>query len=261
MPLIIGEIGINHNGDINLAKKLIDMSIRCGCGAVKFQKRVVEKAYPRELLDAPHDSPWGKTYRDEKMGRELSEADYDEIDRYCKGRIDWLASSWDLESQVFLRKYNLKYNKIASKMLANKDLVDMVAEEGKHTFVSTGLNDDSLIEYALSVIPDVTLMHCVSKYPCSADECNLSRIEYLKERFGCSVGYSSHFAGIMDKAIAVVLGAEVIECHVTLDRAMYGADQSSSLEERGLGLVVRDTKLVGKMLQNDCHYNSGQVGL
>ncbi len=245
---VIAEIGINHNGDIELAKKLIDMAVRCGCDAVKFQKRVVEKAYPKELLDSPHDSPWGATQRDEKLGRELSKADYDEIDRYCRGKIDWFASAWDVESQLFLRQFDLKYNKVASKMVADEELLKTIAEEGKHTFISTGLNDDSLYQ-ALDILGDCpfTLMHCVMKYPCPAEECNLSKIKELEE-YGVPIGYSSHFPGVLDKPLAVLLGAEAIEAHITLDRTMYGKDQSSSLEERGLQIMVRDVRNVNVLL-------------
>jgi len=251
-PFIIGEIGINANADIDIAKKLIDMAIRCGADAVKFQKRTVDKCYTKEFLDSPKESPWGTTYRDEKMGREFGEAEYNEIDRYCKGKIDWFASAWDIESLHFLRKYDLKYNKIASKMLADREFVKEVASEGKYTFVSTGLDDIELVDWARDLFYrsncPITLLHCVMKYPCPLNECRLSEITKLKERYTCPIGYSSHFPGILDKAVAVALGAGTIEAHITLDRSSYGTDQPASLEERGLYLVVRDCRAVGEML-------------
>lgn len=251
-PFLIAEIGINHNGSVEIAKRLIDMAIRCGADAVKFQKRTIDLVYTPEFLASPRESPWGNTMRHEKVGREFSEIEYDEIDRYCKGKIDWFASAWDIESLHFLRKYDLKYNKIASKMLADKKFVGEVAGEGKHTFISTGLNDAELIDWAVFLFDHrncpFTLLHCVMKYPCPLNECALNKITELKERYNCPVGYSSHFPGILDKSIAVVLGANVIEAHITLDRSNYGTDQPASLEERGLYLVVRDCKVVRSAL-------------
>lgn len=250
---ITAEIGINHNGDLEIAKKLINMAVRCGCDAVKFQKRVVEKAYPKELLDSPHDSPWGTTQRDEKLGRELSKSDYDVIDYYCKEKnIPWFASAWDIESQEFLKQYNLKFNKVASKMITNIPLLMLIAREYKPTFISTGTDNWADIEKAVDIFDNAgcqyTLMHCVPKYPCPDNECDLHRIEELNYRFGGDKGYSSHNSGILDTSLAVMLGAVVLEKHITLDRTLYGKDQSASVEERGLQLLVRDARRVWEML-------------
>ncbi len=245
---VIAEIGINHNGDLGLARKLIDMAIRCGCDAVKFQKRTVGKCYTKEFLDSLRESPWGTTQREQKNGLEFG-LEYAIIDDYCRGKIDWFASAWDIDSQLFLRQFDLKYNKVASKMVADEELLKTIAEEGKHTFISTGLNDDDVLYRALDILGDCpfTLMHCVMKYPCPAEECNLREIQELKT-LGIPIGYSSHFPGVLDKPLAVLLGAEAIESHITLDRTMYGSDQSASLEERGLQIMVRDVRNVNILL-------------
>ena len=245
---VIAEIGINHNGDINLAKKLIDMAIRCGCDAVKFQKRTVEKCYTQEFLDSPRESPWGTTQREQKNGLEF-DSEYEIINDYCKGKIAWFASAWDVDSQLFLRQFDLEYNKVASKMIADEELLKAVAEEGVHTFISTGLNDEDVLYRAIEIMADCpfTLMHCVMKYPCPAEKCNLGKMEELKVH-GVPVGYSSHFPGVLDKPLAVALGAEVIEAHITLSRTSYGSDQPASLEERGLQIMVRDVRNVNVLL-------------
>jgi len=245
---VIAECGINHNGNIDIATRLISMAKNCGCDAVKFQKRTVEKCYTQEFLDSPRESPWGKTQREQKNRLEFNREQYDVIDSYCKEeKIDWFASAWDIDSQIFLRKYNLKYNKIASKMLADKDLVDEIAFEDKPTFVSTGLNDTDLIDYAIGSIRDITLMHCVMKYPCPDEETNLSAIKGLG-LYGLPVGYSCHNPSILAPALAVAYGAVAIEVHITVDRSMYGTDQPASFEAEGLRRIVRDCHRVGVML-------------
>jgi len=249
---IIAEIGINHNGDVGIAKKLIDMAKECGCDAVKFQKRTLDIVYSKDVLNTPRKSPWGMTTRQQKEGLEFGKEQYDEINEYCmRKELEWFASAWDLESQKFLRKYDLKYNKIASAMLTHVPFVEMVAEEKKHTFISTGMCEYSEIDKAISIFVKVgcpyTLMHCVSTYPCSDEECNISVVQKLKERYQCSVGYSGHEVGILPSVLAVSLGAEAIERHITLDRAMYGSDQSASLEKKGLQLLVRDCRLVASI--------------
>jgi len=248
---ITAEIGINHNGDIEIAKKLINMAIRCDCDAVKFQKRTVDKVYTEEFLNGTRQSPWGTTQREQKLGLEF-DSEYDEIDDYCKQNgIYWYASSWDVGSQLFLGKYNLNYNKVASKMITNEELLRTIAEEGKHTFISTGLNDEDAIYNAVDIFAQkgcpMTLMHCVMDYPCPLNKCNLSQIRELKE-YGVPVGYSAHFPGVIDTSIAVALGAVAVEKHITLDRSSYGSDQSSSLEERGLHIMVRDARNIGSMM-------------
>lgn len=250
---IIAEIGINHNGDIETAKKLIDMAKACECDAVKFQKRDIETIYTKEMLDSPRESPWGTTQREQKEGLEFGREEYDEIDRYCFHKdIHWFASAWDFKSQEFLRKYDLPYNKIASAMLTHKGLLNMVAAEGKHTFISTGMSHFDAIDEAVEIFKNYgtpyTLLHCVSTYPCEDHECNLMMIPALGAEYRCPVGYSGHERGILPSVLAVAVGATVIERHITLDRTMYGSDQSASLERRGLELLVRDCRDVWKML-------------
>jgi len=253
LPFITAEIGINHNGDLNIAKKLIDMAKNAGCNAVKFQKRTIDIIYSKEFLDSPRQSPWGKTQRDQKEGLELSQEEYEEIDRYCKKQnIAWFASAWDIESQKFLQQFDLLYNKIASPMLTHLPLLEMVASEKKHTFISTGMSTFDQVDRAVSIFKkskcSFTLMHCVSTYPCDDDACNLKVIPLLQERYQCPVGYSGHEVGILPSVLAVVLGAVALERHITLDRAMYGSDQSASLEKRGLEYLVRDSRLVSTLL-------------
>ena len=250
---IIGEIGINHNGDLKIAKQLIDMAKECGCDAVKFQKRTVDIVYKKELLDSPRESPWGTTQREQKEGLEFSKEEYDDIDRYCKEKeIHWFASAWDIDSQIFLRQYGGKYNKVASAMLTHIPLLKAIAEEGKHTFISTGMSNYNQIDRALSIFREkgcpFTLLHCVSTYPCPDEDCNVGLIPALKDKYQCPIGYSGHEVGVLPSVVAVAMGAEVVERHITLDRAMYGSDQSASLEKRALQLRVRDCRAVNSVL-------------
>ena len=250
---IIAEIGINHNGDIDLAKKLIDMAKECGCDAVKFQKRTIDIVYTQEFLASPRVSLWGTTQRDQKEGLEFGRKEYDEIDAYCRDKgIPWFASAWDVESQKFLEPYNCPYNKVASAMLTHRPLLEMIAAEGKPTFISTGMSTFAHIDAALELFQKhhtpYTLMHCVSTYPCMDEDCNIKTIQVLKARYHCPVGYSGHELGILPSVLAVAMGAEAVERHITLDRAMYGSDQAASLEKRGLQLMVRDCRLVATVL-------------
>lgn len=248
-PFIIAEIGINHNGDINIAKQLIDMAKNCGCDAVKFQKRTIDIIYSKEFLDSPRETPWGMTQRAQKEALEFGKDEYDIIDDYCAQlKIDWFASSWDIESQKFLKQYNLKYNKVASPMLTHLPLLEVVAEEGKHTFISTGMSTYNDIDKAIDIFRKhkcpFTLMHCQSTYPAREEDLNLSCIKTLRERYNCDVGFSGHEVSPMPSIVAVALGAVAIERHITLDRAMYGSDQAASLETRGLEILVRVAKRV-----------------
>ena len=250
---VIAEIGINHNGDVDLAKQLIDLAHRYGCDAVKFQKRTIDVVYAPDVLDSPRESPWGTTQRAQKEGLEFGEAEYDIIDAYCRGLgIPWFASAWDVESQHFLRRYDLPYNKIASAMLTHSDLVEAVAEEQKPTFVSTGMSSLDQIESAVAVFRahecPFVLMHTVSDYPAAEETLNLRRIHELRTRFNCRVGYSGHEVSPTPSIIAAALGAVAIERHITLDRAMYGSDQAASLEERGLDILVKGLRSVPDVL-------------
>ena len=244
MPVfIIAEIGINHNGDISTAKKIIDGAVFAGCNAVKFQKRTVEKVYTKEELDKPRESPWGNTNRELKLRLEFTKKEYDEINTYCKKKgIDWFASAWDTESQEFLSQYNLKYNKIASPLLTHKELLEMVAEEKKYTFISTGMSTMEEIERAVQISRKTKcpfeLMHCNSTYPMKDSEANLKMIPVLRKRFDCRVGYSGHEVGLITTCAAVSLGATSVERHITLDRAAYGSDQAASVEITGFRRLV-----------------------
>ena len=236
---IVAEIGINHNGSIKLAKQLIDMAVDCGCDAVKFQKRNLDIVYGEKLLSQPRVSPWGKTQRDQKEALEFSIEDYDEINEYCQEKsINWFASSWDIESQIQMRKYNFSFNKIASAMTTNKAFVELVASEQIPTFVSTGMTELDEIDSVVSLFKknncELMLMHTVSTYPSLEENLNLKCIKTLKERYDLPIGYSGHEVGVSPSIVAATLGAGAIERHITIDRAMYGSDQSASLESAGL---------------------------
>ena len=248
MTFITAELGINHNGDIDIAKKLIDTAKLAGCDAVKFQKRTVEKVYSNEVLDSPRDSPWGTTTREQKNGIEFSKNEYDIIDKYCKNNhIEWYASAWDVESLEFLKRYELKYNKVASAMLTNMELINKIAQEKKHTFVSTGMSNMDQIKTAVNIFKKnecpFELQHSNSSYPMKIEEANLNCIKTLQNEFECNVGYSGHESlGYLICVAAVILGATSIERHITLDRSMYGSDQPASLEPAGLQRLVRDIR-------------------
>lgn len=240
---IIAEIGINHNGDINIAKELIKLAKDAACDAVKFQKRTIDLVYDKELLDSPRESPWGKTQRAQKEGLEFGLEEYREIDRYCKEvGIEWFASAWDIESQKFLRQFNCKYNKVASAMLLYDDLLKEVASEKKYTFISTGMSTVEQIDHAVEIFREYgcpfEIMHCISTYPMDDEDANLNCIKTLRERYKCKVGYSGHEVGLAISYAAAALGISSLERHITLDRAMYGSDQAASLEPTGLRQLV-----------------------
>lgn len=253
MVFICAEIGINHNGSIDIAKKLIDLAVSSGCDAVKFQKRNVEKVYSKELLDQPRDSPWGTTQRDQKLGLEFSEKEYKIIDSYCKKKkIPWYLSCWDISSQIQMRKFNTKFNKVASAMLVHTKLLETIAEEKKYTFISTGMSTMKEISNAIKIFKkyncDFELMHSHSSYPMPIDEANLNLIPTLKKKFKCKVGYSGHESGsYLLCVVATMLGATSIERHITLDRALYGSDQAASLGPEGIYRMVRDVRTIDKI--------------
>jgi N-acetylneuraminate synthase len=253
---VIAEVGINHNGDVGIAKKLIDMAKNAGCDAVKFQKRTLDIVYTKDLLDSPRESPWGKTQRDQKKGLEFGKKEYDSIDTYCKEKkIEWLASAWDSESQNFLKQYNLKYNKVASAMLTHTPLLKIIAAEKKHTFISTGMSAFDHIDRAVAIFKEhncpFTLLHCVSTYPSEDNECNLLVMKKLRELYKCDVGYSGHERGILPSVLAVALGATVIERHITLDKKMYGSDQAASIDEKELNFMMQQIRAVPEILGNE----------
>ena len=248
MTFITAEIGINHNGKISIAKKLIDVAVSAGVDAVKFQKRDVDKVYTKKVLDSYRESMWGTTTRDQKLGLEFSESQYKEIDKYCKKKkIDWYLSCWDVGSQIQMRKFKTKYNKVASAMLLHTKLLETIAEEGKYTFISTGMSTMTEISRAVKLFRKFDcpfeLMHSHSAYPMSPHEANLRVIQTLKKKFKCNVGYSGHEISSYSICMAaVLLGARSIERHITLDRSMYGSDQAASLEPSGLIRLVRDIR-------------------
>jgi N-acetylneuraminate synthase len=254
LVFITAEIGINHNGDIKIAKKLIDVAVSADCDAVKFQKRTVDKVYSREFLDSPRESPWGTTQREQKEGLEFSYKQYEIIDRYCKQKgIPWYVSCWDIDSQIQMRRFKTKYNKVSSAMLIHTKLLDTIAEEGKYTFISTGMSTMKDISNAIKIFKKhkcpFELMHSHSSYPMPIKEANLRVIQTLKKKFGCKVGYSGHESGAYLLCVtAVMLGATSIERHITLDRSMYGSDQAASLEPEGLFRLVKDIRTLDLIL-------------
>lgn len=248
---IIAEVGINHNGDLNLAKKIIKSAKESGADAVKFQKRTIDLVYSKEQLKSFRQSPWGNTFEAQKRGLELGEKEYDEIDKLCKEiNIIWFASCWDTESLKFLKKYDLSYNKIASAMLTHYELITEVAKQRKHTFISTGMHTLEEISKVVDIFKKYDcpfeLMHTVSTYPMKIENANLRMIKTLKELFKCNVGYSGHEVGRAVSVAAAALGISSLERHVTMDRTFYGTDQAASLEMAGFTLVVDYVRSVEK---------------
>jgi len=241
---IIAEIGINHNGDIDIAKDLIKVAKDAGCDSVKFQKRTIDFVYTKDFLDTYRESPWGKTQRAQKEGLEFGLKEYKEIDRFCKElNIEWFASAWDIESQKFLRQFSdNRYNKIASTMIVHEGVLKEVASEKKHTFISTGMCEVKYIARAVEIFTKAgcsfELMHCVSTYPMDDEDANLNRIKTLRDRYQCDVGYSGHEVGLAVSYAAAALGITSLERHITLSRAMYGSDQAASVEPMGLKQLV-----------------------
>ena len=249
---LIAEIGINHNGDIEIAKELIKNSKQANFDAVKFQKRDINLVYSKEILDTPRESPWGTTTREQKNGLEFGEKEFDEIDKFCKEiNIEWFSSAWDLNSLSFLDKYKLKYNKIASAMIIDQNFLKEVAKKKKHTFISTGMSTRDDIDNAVRIFLEnncsFELMHCVSTYPMDVSDGNLSTINALKEIYKCDVGYSGHENGVVVSLAAFMLGISSLERHVTLDRTMYGSDQAASLELGGMKFL---TESIDKIKQS-----------
>ncbi len=238
-PYIIGEIGINHNGDMEIAKQLIKNAKDCEFDAVKFQKRTIDIVYDKNTLDIPRESPWGKTTREQKQGLEFGKTEYDEIDRYCKElNIDWFASAWDIQSLEFLDNYNLKFHKVASAMIVDQLFLNEVAKKNKHTFISTGMSTKEDIDNAVKIFKQhncsFELMHCVSTYPMRIQDANLVTINELKNEYKCDVGYSGHENGAVVSLAAFMLGITSLERHITLDRTLYGSDQAASIELPGM---------------------------
>ena len=254
MVFITAEIGTNHVGSIDIAKKIIDVAVETGCDAVKFQKKDVENIYSKEFLDTYLESPWGTTQRSMRLNREFSLEQFKEIDDYCRTKkIEWYVSCWDTKSQIEMRQFNTKYNKVASAMLTHEKLLHLIAEERKHTFISTGMSTIDDVEKAVNIFKKhdcpFELMHTNSSYPSTLDEANLYVISELQKKFKCEVGYSGHEkSAYLVCVCAVMLGATSIERHITIDRTLYGHDQAASLEPLGLRRLVRDIRTVDKIL-------------
>lgn len=252
---VIAEIGINHNGDVGIAKQLVRLSHEAGCSAVKFQKRTIELVYSEAILNSPRESPWGTTQRDQKLGLEFSFEEYQEINDYClELGIEWSASAWDVPSLHFVESFSPTFHKIASAMITHLEFVKAVADLGRLTLLSTGMASLVDIDRAVDIFSSskapLVLLHTVSTYPTPEEHLNLSVIQSLHERYGLPVGYSGHEASVSPSIVAASLGAVVIERHVTLDRSMYGSDQSASLESNGLRQLVAVVEKIPMLLGN-----------
>ncbi|MFA5856738.1 MAG: N-acetylneuraminate synthase family protein [Candidatus Pacearchaeota archaeon] len=248
---VIAEIGINHNGSLEIAKKMIDMAVNSGCDAVKFQKRTIEIIYTPEELAKPRESPFGKTNGDLKRGLEFGEEDFREIDRYCKEKgIIWFASPWDIPSVDFLEKFNVPCHKIASATLTDKDLLLRIKQTGKPIILSSAMSHIEEIEKAVKILGEdnLILMHCTATYPTSPHEHDLNVIKTFRKYFNCPIGYSGHEPGVIPTIVAASIGACVLERHITLDRSMFGSDQAASLERKGLETICTAAKLMPTIL-------------
>jgi N-acetylneuraminate synthase len=244
---VLAEIGINHNGDALNAQKLIDVAALAGCEAVKFQKRTVDVVYTPEELAKPRESPFGETNGDLKRGLEFGQAEYEQIDAYCRNKpMAWTASGWDEASVDFIDQFDPPFYKIASASLTDDELLRHTRSKGKPIVLSTGMSTLAQIDHAVDVLgkDDLILLHCCSAYPSQYSELNLRAIPVLRERYGVPIGYSGHETGIPSSVAAVALGACLVERHVTLDRSLWGSDQAASLEPNGIMRVVRDIRLV-----------------
>lgn len=243
---VIAEIGINHNGDIDLAKRLISVAVAAGCDAVKFQKRTVDVVYTAQELATPRPNPFGDTNGDLKRGLEFEDEDYAEIASFCKQvKIDWFVSPWDEASVDFIQKFNPPVYKVASASLTDDNLLKHLRATGKPIIASTGMSTYAEIDHAVDVLgkEDLILMHTTSTYPAKYEQLNLRAIPSMIERYGVPVGYSGHETGIPTTVAAAVLGACCVERHITMDRAMWGSDQAASLEPNGISRLVRDIRL------------------
>ena len=243
---IIAEIGINHNGDVDLAKRLISVALAAGCDAVKFQKRTVDVVYTAEELAKPRENPFGPTNGDLKYGLEFEDEEYEEISAFCKSvKMLWFASPWDEASVDFLERFQVPVHKIASASLTDDRLLRHVRATGKPVILSTGMSTYAEIDHAVEVLgkENLILMHATSTYPANYDELNLRAIPTMIQRYGVPVGYSGHETGIPSSVCAAALGACSVERHITMDRASWGSDQAASLEPNGISRLVRDIRL------------------
>jgi N-acetylneuraminate synthase len=248
---VVAEIGINHNGDIDLAKKLINVALGAGCDAVKFQKRTIDVVYSPEELAKPRESPFGMTNGDLKRGLEFEIEEYQEIDRYCREvKIDWFASCWDEASVDFIAQFRAPCFKVASASLTDDNLLRHTRAVGKPILLSTGMSTLKEVDHAVDILgkKDLILLHACSTYPAYYEELNLHVIDVLRARYGVPVGYSGHETGLASTVAAAVLGACVVERHITLDRSMWGSDHAASLEPNGITRLIRDIRLIEKSM-------------
>ena len=249
---IVGEIGINHNGVIDLAKKLIDVAVTSGCNAVKFQKRTPELCVPEDQRNRMRQTPWGYiTYMEYREKIEFGFEEFNEIDRYCRERnIDWFASCWDVEAVKFIEQYDVPCYKISSASLTDRGLLKALRNTGKPLVISSGMSTIEQIRGAVDFLgtDDLIILHCTSTYPCPAEELNLKMITTLKSEFDCPVGYSGHEVGLWPTVVTVALGVSFIERHITLDRATWGSDQASSVEPQGFKKMVRSIRTIEKAM-------------
>ena len=244
---IVAEIGINHNGDIDIAKKLIDVAVIAGCNAVKFQKRTIDIVYSAEELARPRESPYGTTNGELKYGLEFEKEEFDEIDRYCREKkISWYASPWDERSVDFLEQYDTPCYKLASASITDDELLKHIKSKGRLVILSTGMSNMDQVDHAVNILgkENLLLLHACSTYPAYYDELNLKVIPVLRQRYNVPVGYSGHETGLPSSVAAAILGACMVERHITLDRSMWGSDHAASLEPNGIMRLVRDIRLV-----------------
>ena len=249
---VFAEIGINHGGKVELAKKLVDVAVVAGCSAVKFQKRTPELCVPAEQWDVMRETPWGRiTYMEYRERMEFGQEEYTEIDRYCREKgINWFASCWDEQSVEFVEQFDPVCYKIASASLTDDNLLGAINSKGRPMILSTGMSTMDQIRHAVSLLDESRLMiaHCTSTYPCKPEELNLRMIETLRREFDCPIGYSGHEVGLQTSYAALVLGASFVERHVTLDRASWGSDHAASVEPHGLIRLVRDLRVIERAL-------------
>lgn len=245
---VVAEIGINHNGDMDIVKRLIDAAKASGCNAVKFQKRTPEMCVPLEMREQMRETPWGYiTYLDYRYKIELGFDDFQEIDRYCREKeISWFSSCWDVESIDFIEKFDTPCYKVASATLTNRELLEGLRATSKPVILSTGMSSMEQIRAAVAIldIDNLLIAHCTSTYPCPEEELNLRTITSLRQEFECPIGYSGHEVGLTTTVAAVALGASFVERHITLDRAMWGSDQAASVEPQGFTRLVKDIRNV-----------------
>lgn len=249
---VIAEIGINHNGSLDNALRLIDAAVKAGCDAVKFQKRTPEKCVPPDQRSKMRETPWGSmTYLDYRYKVEFGEPEYREIDRYCRDKaITWFVSPWDVDSVAFMEKFDTPCYKIPSALVTDTELLKAVRSTGRPVILSTGMSTMEEIRAAVSILglENLVITHCTSTYPCDPKELNLRTILSLKREFPCPIGYSGHEVGLPTTVAAVAMGACCVERHVTLDRAMWGSDQAASLEPQGLERLVKYVRVVEQSL-------------